>query len=114
MVEVDTQIWIRFDPVPPCRLGRFANLPLAGADQGGKGLPLGNPGPGFMPTVGKAPGSGALSTGREPHAIPGVTLPFSVILTAHRFRSPRHPARQTAWGLGDEFTVKNQAPVGAY
>jgi len=55
-----------------------------------------------MPTVGKSPpGSGVLSTSREPHAIPGVTLPFAVILTAHRFRSPRHPARQTASSFGD-------------
>jgi len=49
-----------------------------------------------MPTVGKAPGSGILFTGREPHAIPGVTLPFAVILTAHRLRSPLPAARQTA------------------
>ena len=53
-----------------------------------------------MPTVGKAPGSGILSTGREPHAIHGVTLPVAVILTAHRLRSPLHPARQTASSLG--------------
>jgi len=84
-------------PFPPHPLGRFANRPLAGAGQGGKGLPLGNPGPSFMPTVGKAPRSGPLFTGREPHAIPGVTLPLPVILTAHRLRSPLLSARQTAW-----------------
>ena len=94
-----SRIWfVRFRPG---RLGRFANLLLAGADQGAKGLPLGNPGPWCMPTVGKVPGSGALSTGRSPHAIHGVTLPFAVILTAHRFRSPRHPARQTAASFCD-------------
>jgi len=80
--------WIWLGQFRPGRPLRFANLPLAGADQGGKGLPLGNPWPWRMPTVGKAPGSGILSTGREPHAIPGVTLPFAVILTAHRLRSP--------------------------
>jgi len=50
-----------------------------------------------MPTAGKAPGFGILSTGREPHAIPGVTLPLTVILTAHRLRSSLHSARQMAW-----------------
>ena len=49
-----------------------------------------------MPTVGKTPRSGILFTGREPHAIHGVTLPFAVILTAHRLRSPLPAARQTA------------------
>ena len=67
------------------------------------------PGRWCMPTVGKAQGSGILSTGRSPHAIPGVTLPVAVILTAHRFRSPRHPARQTAWGL-----VNIQLPLASY
>ena len=52
-----------------------------------------------MPTVGRAPSSGILSTGREPHAIPGVTLPFAVILTAHRLHPSLHPAQQTALGL---------------
>jgi len=51
------------------------------------------------PTAGKAPRYGRISIGREPHAIHGVTLPFAVILTAHRFRSPLHAARQTAEGL---------------
>jgi hypothetical protein len=102
---VGSRIWLgRFRPGRP---SRFANLPLAGSDQGGKGLPLGNPGPWRMPTVGKSPGSGILSTGREPHAIHGVTLPFAVILTAHRFRSPRHPARQTAWSFGLSETSKS-------
>ena len=54
-----------------------------------------------MPTVGKAPRSGPLFTGREPHAIPGVTLPLPVILTAHRLRSPLPSARQTALGFCD-------------
>ena len=57
-----------------------------------------------MPTVGKTPGSGILSTGREPHAIHGVTLPFAVILTAHRLQSPRRPARQTA----QDLVIRNQ------
>jgi len=73
---------------------------VGGGGKGAKGPAPLTPGRWFMPTVGKAPGSGILSTGREPHAIHGVTLPFAVILTAHRLRSPRHPARQTAWGLG--------------
>jgi hypothetical protein len=64
--------------------------------------PLGNPWPWHVPTVGKAPRCGSLFTGREPHAIHGVTLPFAVILTAHRLRSPRRTPRQTAWSLGDE------------
>ena len=58
-----------------------------------------------MPTVGKAPRSGILFTGREPHAIHGVTLPFAVILTAHRLRSPLPAARQTASG----FVCKSKA-----
>ncbi|GAB3240142.1 hypothetical protein GCM10027295_37730 [Pseudaeromonas pectinilytica] len=52
-----------------------------------------------MPTVGKAPCSGGASTGREPHAIPGVTLPLTVILTAHRLQPSLRPARQTASGF---------------
>jgi len=54
-----------------------------------------------MPTVGKAPLCGLPSTGREPHAIHGVTLPFAVILTAHRLQSPHPAARQTAWSLAE-------------
>ena len=54
-----------------------------------------------MPTAGKAPGFGSSFTGREPHAIHGVTLPFAVILTAHRLQPPLHPARQTAAGFCD-------------
>ena len=83
----------------PGRPLRYANLLLAGAGQGGKGLPLDNPGPGFLPTAGKAPSCGLPFTGREPHAIPGVTLPFAVILTAHRLRLTLRPARQTARAL---------------
>jgi hypothetical protein len=60
-----------------------------------------------MPTVGKTPSSGILSTGREPHAIHGVTLPFAVILTAHRLRSSLHPARQTALIIGVIETSRN-------
>ena len=59
------------------------------------------PGLGRMPTAGKAPGCGSSFTGREPHAIHGVTLPVAVILTAHRLQSPLHPARQTAAGIGE-------------
>jgi len=44
----------------------------------------------------------AASTGREPHAIPGVTLPLPVILTAHRLHSTRPSARQTASGFGEK------------
>ena len=51
---------------------------------------------GGMPAAGKAPSYGPLSTGRSRHAIPGLALPFAVILTAHRLRSTLHPARQTA------------------
>jgi hypothetical protein len=88
------------DPVPPCRRWRLVHLRRTAAGQGGKGHPLGNPWPWRMPTVEKAPRCGCLFTGREPHAIPGVTLPFAVILTAHRLRSSLHSARQTAWSLG--------------
>ncbi len=101
--------------VPP--LGGLIDLPtcrLAGAGKGAMPRPFTIPGLGGMPTAGKAPGSGILFTGRSPHAIPGVTLPVAVLLTAPRLRSPRHPARQTAWSLGDGFRVKNQALVGAY
>ena len=97
------------------RVGRSApdgwgDLPtyrLAGAGKGAMTRPFTIPGLDGVPAVGKAPSSGILSTGREPHAIPGVTLPFAVILTAPRFRSPRHPARQTAWGFGLSETSKN-------
>ncbi|GAB3216012.1 hypothetical protein GCM10027295_16640 [Pseudaeromonas pectinilytica] len=80
---------------------------------GGSGLRteaavLNNPAAGCMPTAGKAPGCGMSFTGREPHAIPGVTLPLAVILTAHRLQPPLHPARQTAWSLGDEWEVLRQ------
>jgi len=60
-----------------------------------------------MPTVGKAPSAGLPSTGREPHAIHGVTLPFAVILTAHRLQSPHPSARQTASGFGLTGTSKS-------
>jgi hypothetical protein len=78
--------------MPTCR--------LAGAGQGGKGLPLGNPGPLAYADCREGPELRVASTGREPHAIPGVTLPFAVILTAHRLRPPLRPARQTASSFG--------------
>jgi len=68
--------------------------------KGEKASPLAIPGLWRMPTAGKPPGFGSSSTGREPHAIPGVTLPGAVILTAHRLQPPLHPARQTASSLG--------------
>ena len=60
---------------------------------------LNNPAAGCMPTAGEAPSYGPCSTGRSRHAIPGLALPFAVILTAHRLHSPLRPARQTAWTL---------------
>ena len=68
-----------------------------------------------MPTAGKAPGSGSSFTGREPHAIHGVTLPFAVILTAHRLQSPHPSARQTAAGFGEpaiDATVRPELVEG--
>ena len=85
----------------PGQLGRFANRPLAGRQGGKRPAPL-TLGLERMPTAGKTPSSGLLSIGREPHAIHGVTLPFSVILTAHRFQSTLHSARQTASGFGEQ------------
>jgi hypothetical protein len=93
------RVWL--DPVPPSRRRRSVHLRRTAAGQGGKGLPLGNPGPWRMPTAGKAPSCGLPFTGREPHAIHGVTLPLTVILTVHRLHSTRHSARQTAADLGD-------------
>ena len=72
--------------LPTCR--------LAGAGKGAMPRPFTIPGLGGMPTAGKAPDSGSSFSGREPHAIHGVTLPFAVILTAHRLQPPLHPARQ--------------------
>ena len=89
------------------QLGRFANLPLAGRQGGKRPCPL-NPWPGRMPTAGKTPSYGRLSIGREPHAIHGVTLPLTVILTAHRLHSPLHSARQTASGFYG--TIHKQKP----
>ena len=80
----------------PCRLRRFANLPLGGGGLRTEAAVLNNPAAGCKPTAGKAPSYGPCSTGRSRHAIPGLTLPFAVILTAHRLRSPLRPARQTA------------------
>ncbi len=64
-----------------------------------------------MPTAGKAPGSGSSFTGREPHAIHGVTLPLAVILTAHRLQPPLLPARQTAAGIGEWFSAGDDFTV---
>jgi hypothetical protein len=86
-------------------LPTLAILPTCGGRRRAKGekaSPLAIPGLWFLPTAGKAPSCGILSTGWEPHAIPGVTLPLPVILTAHRLHSPHHSARQTASGCGEK------------
>ena len=96
------------------------------AGQGGKGLPLGNPGPlrplppdprlpaGFrdhqrwhipVPALTLA-ASMRLILSIQPPARGGTglderTLPLPVILTVHRFRSSHLSARQTASGLGE-------------
>ena len=90
------EIGILVCPFRPVGWGVLPTCRLAGAGKGAMTRPFTIPGLGGMPAVGKAPSSGVLSTGREPHAIPGVALPFAVILTAHRLRSPLRPARQTA------------------
>jgi hypothetical protein len=94
-------------PFPPWSAMAICQPAVGGGGKGAKGPAPLTPGRWFMPTVGKAPCSGVLSTGREPHAIPGVALPVAVILTAHRLRSPRHPARQTAWSFGLSETSKS-------
>jgi hypothetical protein len=99
--------WIRFRLASA---GDLVHLRRTAAGQGGKCLPLGNPGPGCMPTVGTAPRSGLPSTGREPHAIHGVTLPFAVILTAHRLQSPHPTARQTAQAFVGNSQARAQLP----
>jgi len=83
--------------------------------KGEKASPLAIPGPWRMPTVGKAPGCGMSFTGREPHAIPGVTLPFAVILTAHRLQPSRRPARQTVADFSEHAIrlASYEAIVGA-
>jgi len=48
-------------------------------------------------------------TGREPQAIPGVTLPLAVILTAHRLQPSRRPARQTASSFGGGGWLKAES-----
>jgi hypothetical protein len=77
--------------------------------KGEKASPLAIPGLWRMPTAGTAPGCGLSFTGREPHAIPGVTLPGAVILTAHRLQPPLRPARQTALG----WAMKGSDACGA-
>ena len=54
--------------------------------------PIWPPDLGGVPTAGKAPDCGPIFAGRSRHAIPGLALPFAVILTAHRLRSPLRPA----------------------
>jgi hypothetical protein len=101
--------FVGFDDLPSRRLSgsalqTLAILPTCGGRRRAKGekaSPLAIPGLWRMPTAGKAPSCGLPSTGREPHAIPGVTLPLPVILTAHRLRTSLHSARQTASGLGE-------------
>ena len=78
------------------RQWRFANLPLGGGGLRAEAAALNNPAAGCKPTAGKAPSYGPCSTGRSRHAIPGLALPFAVILTAHRLRATLRPARQTA------------------
>jgi hypothetical protein len=85
------------------RQWRFANLPLGGGGLRTEAAVLNNPAAWRMPTAGKAPSCGLPFTGREPHAIPGVKLPLTVILTVHRLHATRYSARQTAADLGDPF-----------
>ena len=92
----------RLGPVPPWSAIAICQPAVGGGGKGAKGPAPLTPGRWRMPTVGKAPCCGLSSSGREPHAIHGVTLPFAVILTAHRLHSPRRPARQTAWSLGGD------------
>ena len=69
-----------------------------------------------MPTAGKAPCYGLLSTGRSRHAIPGAALPFAVILTAHRLHSPPPPGPADGADLGEPFIMQRfvcMARVGA-
>ena len=48
-------IWNRLDPVPPCRRWRSVHRRWTAAGQGGKGLPLGNPGPVAMADCRESP-----------------------------------------------------------
>ncbi len=67
--------------------------------KGAKGPAPLTPGLGFMPTVGKAPRGGLLSTGREPHAIPGVWLPAGGEQPAARgFPDSRHKPKARGQG----------------
>ena len=91
--------WMPHGPFRPGRQWRFANLPLGGGGLRTEAAVLNNPAAGCKPTAGKAPSYGPIFAGRSRHAIPGLALPFAVILTAHRLRSPLRPARQTAWTL---------------
>ena len=93
-------IWVRFEPVPPWSAGAICQPAVGGGGLRADAAALNNPAAGVKAAAGRAPGCGILSTGREPHAIPGVTLPLTVILTAHRLRSTRRPARQTASDFG--------------
>ena len=96
------------DPVPPWSAIAICQPAVGGGGLRTEAAVLNNPAAGFTPTVGKAPSFGLPSTGREPHAIPGVKLPLAVILTAHRLQPPLHPARQTASGLDVIGTSKSK------
>ena len=95
-------------PVPPWSAIAIGQPAVGGGGLRTEAAVLNNPAAGFMPTVGKAPSSGVAATGREPHAIPGVTLPLAVILTAHRLPPPLRPARQTAVGFSVISTSNSQ------
>lgn len=94
------------------RLWWFANLPLGWGGLRAEAAALNNPAAGCKPTAGKAPSCGLLFTGRSPHAIPGVALPLTVILTAHRLRSTLRPAQQTArtLALNSKATARPARP----
>ena len=104
---VALEVWPHLGQVAagPCRpwSAMAIGQPAAwrGRAKGEKASPLAIPGLEFRPTAGKAPSCGLPFTGREPHAIHGVTLPLTVILTVHRLHATRHSARQTArtWAI---------------
>jgi hypothetical protein len=101
----------RFGAVPPWSAIAICQPAVGGGGLRTEAAVLNNPAAGFMPTVGTAPRCGLPFTGREPHAIPGVTLPLAVILTANRLQSPRRPARQTALDLGGQSNEQKQHPL---
>ena len=91
--------------VPPWSAGVICQPAVGGGGLRTEAAVLNNPAAGFMPAAGKAPRSGLLFTGREPHAIPGVTLPLPVILTAHRLRSPSPRPDRRLGILRDELAL---------